>query len=96
MLFRSHADLVIAGMPEQGEPLSDALLAGIQPRLIVLADTDFPASKRPKPALLARLSRAGVPVLRLTETGSLTAQFTSRGVILTTVESGEIAALPAR
>ena len=91
-----RADLVIAGMPEQGEPLSDALLAAIQPRLIVLTDTEFPSSKRPKPALLARLSRAGMPVLRLTGTGSLTARFSQHGLALTTVEGREIVSLPAR
>jgi ComEC/Rec2-related protein len=88
-----RADLVIAGMPEQGEPLGDALLAAIMPRLIVLADTEFPAGKRPKPALLARLSRAGVPVLRLTEAGSLTARFSQHGLSLTTVEGRKAAAL---
>ena len=91
-----RADIVIAGMPEQGETLSDALLASIQPRLIVLADTEFPASKRPKPALLARLSRTGVPVLRLIETGSLMARFTEQGVSVTTVDGREPFALPAR
>lgn len=91
-----RADLVIAGMPEQGEPLNDALLAAIRPRLIVLTDTEFPAGKRPKPALLTRLSRPGVPVLRLTETGSLTVRFSSRGLSLTTVDGAEIAALPSR
>lgn len=88
-----RADLVISGMPEQGEPLSDALLTAIRPRLIVLTDTEFPASKRPKPALLGRLSRAGVPVLRLTETGSLTARLSQRELSLTTVEGREVASL---
>ena len=92
-LASSPADLVIAAMPEQGEPLSDALLAAIRPQLIVLADTEFPASKRPKPALLTRLPRTGVPVLRLTETGSLTARFNQRGVTITTVEDREVASL---
>ncbi|MEQ2007396.1 MAG: ComEC/Rec2 family competence protein [Limisphaerales bacterium] len=91
-----RADLVIAGIPEQGEPLSDALLAAIQPRLIVLTDTEFPASKRPKPALLARLSRTGVPVLRLTETGSLTGRVTVDGVSVTTVDGREVFELSAR
>lgn len=88
-----RADLVIVGMPEQGEPLIDALISAVQPRLIVLADTEFPASKRPKPALLARLAHGGARLLRLTETGSLTARFTEKGLWLTTVDGREIAVL---
>ncbi len=91
-----RADLVIAGIPEQGEPLSDALLAAIQPRLIVLTDSEFPAGKRPKPALLARLSRTGFPVLRITELGSLTLRFTEPGAFLTTADGRDVSTLPTR
>jgi len=81
-----HADIVVAGMPEHGEPLGAELLAAIHPRLILLADAEHPVSKRAKPALCARLSQTGVPVVRLTETGSLTLRFTPDGVAVSTVE----------
>ncbi len=90
-----RADIVVAAMPEQGEPLSDALLAAIQPRLIVLADVEFPASKRVKPALIARLRQGSIPVLRVAELGSLTLRFASDGATVTTVEGQVVAQLAA-
>lgn len=89
-----RADLVLAGLPEQGEPLTDALLAAIQPRVIVLTDAEFPVSKRAKPALAARLSRSGATVLRLTETGSLTVRLTRAGVVLESVGGVALARMP--
>lgn len=88
------ADIVVAGIPEQGEPLGDALLAAIRPRVIVVADADFPVTKRARPALTARLARSGATVLRLAETGSLTARFTREGVTLESVEGTVRARLP--
>ena len=39
-----RADIVIAGLPNEGEPLCDALLDAIQPKVIVIADSEFPAN----------------------------------------------------
>lgn len=58
-----QADIVVAGLPEQGEPLSNALLKAIQPKLIVVADSDFPVPRRANRALQSRLERSGVPVI---------------------------------
>ena len=58
-----RADIVIAGLPEEGEPLCDALLAAVHPRRIVIADSEYPAARRARPALLERLARTGIPVL---------------------------------
>lgn len=88
-----RADLVVAGLPEHGEPLSSDLLAAIQPRVIVLTDADFPATKRAKPVLIARLARNGALVLRLTETGSLTLRFTPERLTLESVDGAELARL---
>ncbi len=51
-----RADIVITGMPERGEPLKPALLERIQPKIIVVNDSELPAHKRAKPALKERLS----------------------------------------
>jgi len=88
-----RADLVIAGLPEQGEPLASELLAAIQPRLIVLTDAEFPATKRPKPVLLARLGQSGAPMLRLAETGTLTVTITPTEAVIRSVEGRVVAAL---
>jgi competence protein ComEC len=89
-----HADIVVAGLPEQGEPLADELLTAIHPRVIVLTDADFPITKRAKPALVARLSRSGATVLRLTQTGSLTLRFATSRTQILTAEDGIVATLP--
>lgn len=66
-----RADIVIAGMPEEGEPLCDALLAAIRPRAVVIADSEFPAARRASRALQARLSRAPAPVIYTRTAGAV-------------------------
>ncbi len=85
-----RADLVVAGMPDQGEPLIDELLAAVRPRLIVLTDADYPVQKRVRPALRARLGRTEVPVFRLAEAGSLTVIFSPRGLVVKAADSSEL------
>jgi competence protein ComEC len=70
-----RADIVVTGLPRQGEPLRDELLRAVRPALIVVTDAAYPAAERARPALRERLERGGVPVLCLTETGSLTLRF---------------------
>ncbi len=89
-----RADIVVAGLPEQGEPLSDQLLTAIQPRVIVLTDADFPVTKRAKAALTSRLSRNGTTVLRLTETGSLTLRLTPEKADVLSTEGQALASIP--
>jgi ComEC/Rec2-related protein len=72
-----RADIVIAGLPAQGEPLCDGLLDRIQPQVIVVMDAEFPATQRASPQLRERLSRRGATVLCTRETGAV--QLTVRG-----------------
>lgn len=88
-----RADVVIAAMPDQGEPLNEELLAAIQPRLIVVADSEYPVLKRAKPALIERLKVTGVPTLQLAKTGSLTLKFASDGLAVRSVEGVALAML---
>jgi len=74
-----RADLVVAGMPTAGGVLSEALLAAIQPRVILLQDAFTPVGERVTPGVRSRLESYGVPVLRLTEHGSLTLRITRSG-----------------
>src|ERR1051325_11748141 len=41
-----RADIVVTGLPVQTEALGDALLDAIQPRVIVVSDSEFPVSER--------------------------------------------------
>jgi len=67
-----HADIVIAGLPEEGEPLCDALLNAIQPKIIVIADSEFPANRRANPKLRERLEQKGIPVIYTRASGAVT------------------------
>lgn len=88
-----RADMVIAGLPEQGEPLTSELLSAIRPRLIVLTDAEFPAMKRARPALLRRLADSGAPLLSLRETGSLSITVTAHEATVRSVDGRELARL---
>ena len=70
-----RADIVVTGIPAQGEPLSDLLLDAIRPRLIVIADSKVPAKERASPALRRRLAARAVPVLYVSESDSVTLTF---------------------
>ncbi len=52
-----RADIVIAGLPTQGEPLNEALLDAIQPRVIIIQDSEYPANRRASRALRERLAQ---------------------------------------
>ncbi|MDB6022710.1 MAG: ComEC/Rec2-related protein [Pedosphaera sp.] len=57
-----HADIVIAGPPGDSEPLNEALLDAIQPRVIIIADSQQPANKRASAKLKDRLALRNLQV----------------------------------
>ncbi len=65
------SDIVVSGLPQRSEPLCDRLLDAIKPKLIVIADSEYPANRRASPALKERLRRHGIPVLYTRETGAV-------------------------
>ena len=67
-----HADIVIAGLPNDGEPLGDALLDAIQPEVIVVADSESPATRRAGHELKERLAARQVPVIYTRTAGAVT------------------------
>ena len=68
-----RAEIVLAGLPARDEPLDEPLLDLLQPRLIIIADSELPATRRATAKLRERLAqRAGVRVLYCRDTGSLT------------------------
>jgi competence protein ComEC len=66
------ADIVVSGLPVNSEPLCDALLEAVRPRLIVIADSELPATRRAGAALQERLGRRGIAVLYTRTTGAVT------------------------
>ncbi len=75
-LIESHpglrADIVVAGLPVEGEPVCDWLLDTVQPKLIIIADTDYPAPRRASKKLRDRLAARTVPVLYCRDVGAVT------------------------
>jgi beta-lactamase superfamily II metal-dependent hydrolase len=67
-----QADIIVAGLPEQGEPLSRALLDAIQPKLIVIPDLKrYTMEHGGSPELKDRLERRGVPVIYVRDTSAV-------------------------
>jgi ComEC/Rec2-related protein len=67
-----RADVVVTGLPEKGGAVCDALLDAIQPKVIIVADSEFPATKRASATLRERLEQRHVPVFYTRETGAVT------------------------
>ncbi|MCX6896582.1 MAG: hypothetical protein NTZ16_14020, partial [Verrucomicrobia bacterium] len=58
-----RADVVVAGLPVEGEPLCGALLDAIRPQIIVITDSEFPATRRAPEKLRERLEGRFIPVI---------------------------------
>jgi beta-lactamase superfamily II metal-dependent hydrolase len=80
-----RADIVVGGLPSASEALADWLLDAIQPRLIIVADSEFPATERASPALRERLARRKVPVIYTRSDGAATIDFTGHSWELRTM-----------
>ena len=90
LLFNQKNDLrsaiVITGLPEKSPPLSDALLGRIQPHIIVVADSELPATKRAPVILRERLAEKNIPVLYTRKTGAITLVAMPQGWALHTID----------
>jgi ComEC/Rec2-related protein len=67
-----RAEVVIAGLTGDGEPLCDALLDAVQPKIIVVADSEFPATRRAGRELEERLGQRNAPVIYTRTAGAVT------------------------
>lgn len=70
-----RADIVVSGIPTQTEPLSEALLDAIHPRVIIIADAELPATARASARLKERLARRKVSVIHTREAGAVVIKF---------------------
>lgn len=85
-----RADIVIAGLPAADEPLCEELLNALQPKLIIICDSEFPISAQAGPKLRARLNRYGVPILYTRTLGALTLEFRKNSWKLSTLDGVEL------
>ena len=66
------ADIVVAGLPDKSEPVCDALLDAVRPRLMIITDSEFPATRRAGAALQERLEQRRIPVIYTRTAGAVT------------------------
>jgi competence protein ComEC len=81
-----HADIVIAGLPEQTEPLNNTLLEAIHPALIVISDSKSPATRHANLALRDRLEKSRVPIIYTSDVGAVKISLKKNHWQATTVE----------
>jgi len=67
-----RAEVVVASVPLQGEPLCAPLLHAIRPHLIIITDGEYPITRRAGAALKARLAATGIPVIYTRASGAVT------------------------
>jgi beta-lactamase superfamily II metal-dependent hydrolase len=70
-----RSDIVVSGLPAQTEPLSDALLDAIKPRVIIVADSEFPVTERASTKVRERLARRNIPVIYTRTAGAIRIKF---------------------
>jgi competence protein ComEC len=70
-----RADIVITGLPTRGEALGDEFLDAVQPRLIIVGDSDYPVWERASAKLRERLARRNTPVLYTRSSGAAVLSF---------------------
>jgi competence protein ComEC len=67
-----RADILVTGLPVATEAIGEDLLEAVQPRVIIVADSEYPASARAGPRLRERLAQRKVPVLYTRSDGAVT------------------------
>ncbi|MCI0539196.1 MAG: ComEC/Rec2 family competence protein [Verrucomicrobiales bacterium] len=73
-----RADIVITGIPHQGEALIPALLEAISPQVILVGTANYPASARMNRTLRQRLETLETPLIDTDGTGAATVLIRSR------------------
>ncbi len=85
-----RADIVVTGLPSASEALSDDLFDAVRPRLIIVADSEFPVSERASPKLHERLAQRKVPVIYTRSAGAATIEFRKHQWRLRTMNGIEV------
>jgi len=66
-----RTDVVVIGIPGRGEPLADAMLDAVQPRVIIVSASEVPAQERATRELRERLERRGFPIFYTSDDGAV-------------------------
>lgn len=73
------ADIVVAGLPRESEPLNNDLLDTLQPKLIVITDAEYPSQERATKKLRDRLAERKIPVIYCRDAGAVTLRIDRKG-----------------
>jgi competence protein ComEC len=84
-----QADIIVTGLPRESEPVADGFLEAVQPKLIIVADAEFPAPERASDRLRARLARCGIPVIYTSDSGAVSLTFSRQTFAIQTMNSSE-------
>jgi beta-lactamase superfamily II metal-dependent hydrolase len=89
------ADIVVAGLPAEGEPLCNTLLEVVHPKLIVIADSEFPATRRAGRSLRERLEQKQIPVIYTRTAGAVTVHANQHGWQVETMDGQRFSSAPS-
>jgi len=90
-----RADIVVAGLPNEGEPLCNGLIDATQPKVIVIADSEYPATRRASRELKDRLAQRGMPVIYTRASGAVEIETDKRGWKLRTMDGQKFNSEPS-
>lgn len=69
-----RADIVVTGLPTQGEPVEPAFLDLVSPKVLIVGTAEYPASSHAKRPLRKRLATLNIPVLYTSELGAISVE----------------------
>jgi beta-lactamase superfamily II metal-dependent hydrolase len=85
-----RADIVVAGLPNEGEPLNELLIDAVHPKVIVIADADFPANKRAGRKLQQRLAAKRIPIIYTRNSEAVTLEISAKNWELSAMDGTRI------
>lgn len=66
-----EADVLVAGIPSSGIPMSDEFLDAVRPGIVIITGAEFPASQVPDPDWCDRVASRGIALFRQDVTGAV-------------------------
>src|SRR5262249_52329299 len=90
--------IVVTGLAVKTEALSSEFLAVVRPRLIIVADSDYPVWERASPKLCERLGKCGTPTIYTRWAGAVTIRLHKKKWEISTInpQTGPPASMASR
>jgi len=84
-----RANILVTGLPRESEPVADGFLDVVQPKIVIVADSESPAPERASERLRARLAKRNIRVIYTSDSGAVTINFSNDGLAIETMNSSE-------